>query len=244
MSNATHWDLRADLAALFRIVAEFDWHESVANHFSVAVSADGNHFLMNPRGRHFSRIKASDLLMLDSEDSGVMSSADAPDPTAWHLHSAMHRTVPQARCILHLHPPYATALSALTNPAIIPIDQTSARFFNRVSVDSEYGGMADEESEAQRIVRALGNNNVLMLRNHGIMVLGDSVGDAFDTLYHVERACRTIMLAYGSGQPIAIIADEIAEKTATDWEKYKPDGLVHFEETKMAMLGDDTSYHE
>lgn len=244
MSDDTYRDLRVDLAAAFRIAAHFDWHESVANHFSVAVSPDGHQFLINPAGRHFSLIKASDLLVVDSRDDSVLNGPVAPDPTAWHLHSNMHRTVPQARCILHLHPPYATALSALADPSIIPIDQTSARFYNRVSIDSVYGGMADEESEAQRIVRSLGANNVLILRNHGTMVVGDSVGDAFDTLYHVERACRTIMIAYASGQPIVKIADDVAEKTARAWEKYKPDGLVHFDEMKNVLLRTDASFQD
>lgn len=244
MANDAYWDLRVDLAAAFRIAAHFDWHESVANHFSVAVSGDGDQFLINPAGRHFSLIKARDLLLLNAYDDSVLKDAVAPDPTAWHVHSNMHRTVPQARCILHLHPPYATALSCLTDPSIIPIDQTSARFFNRVSIDSNYGGMADVDSEAQRIVRSLGPHNVLILRNHGIMVVGDSVGDAFDTLYHVERACRTIMIAYASGQAIARISQEVAEKTARDWEKYKGDGLIHFEQMKTLLLRDDPSYCE
>lgn len=244
LSDDANWDLRVDLAAAFRIAAHLDWHESVANHFSVAVFGDGNQFLINPAGRHFSLIKASDLLLLDSEDDSVLGHAVAPDPTAWHLHSNMHRTVPQARCILHLHPPYATALSSLADPSIIPIDQTSARFYNRVSIDSIYGGMADEESEAQRIARSLGANNVLILRNHGVMIVGDSVGDAFDTLYHVERACRTIMITYASGQPIAEISGDVAEKTALAWQKYKPDGLVHFEEMKKVLLKIDGSYRE
>lgn len=244
MSNDAHWNLRMDLAAAFRIVAHLDWHESIANHFSVAVPGEGNHFLINPRGRHFSRIRASDLLLLDPRERGVLDRADAPDPTAWHLHSTMHRVVPHARCILHLHPTYATALSALANPTVIPIDQTSARFFNRVSVDAAYGGMADAEGEAARIVEALGENRVLILRNHGVMVVGDSVGDAFDTMYHLERACRTVMLAYASGQPITQIPNDVAEKTAQDWERYRADGLVHFEETKTVLLGNDLGYRD
>ena len=243
MPSEVDWDLRADLAAAFRIAAYLDWHESVANHFSVAVPGSDS-FLINPRGRHFSLIKASDLLLLDASDASVLSSTDGPDPTAWHLHSRMHRTLPHARCILHLHPPYATALSTLKDPAVIPIDQTSARFFNRVSIDDAYGGMADEEAEANRIVQSLGSNSVLMLRNHGIMVVGDSIGDAFDALYHVERACRTIMLALGSGRPIAKISDDIAEKTALAWEKYKDDGRIHFEEMKKVISKQDDSFRQ
>lgn len=98
------WQLRVDLAAAFRLAAMYEWHEAVANHLSLAVSGDGQKFLMNPRWRHFSRIKASELLLLDSEDRTTMTRPDAPDLTAWSIHGRIHATVPQARCIIHLHP--------------------------------------------------------------------------------------------------------------------------------------------
>ena len=107
------WQLRVDLAAAFRLAAHFDWHEAVANHLSLAVSADGKKFLMNPRWKHFSRIRASDLILLDSDDKTTMNRPDAPDLTAWSIHGRMHAGVPQARCIIHLHTPYATALASL-----------------------------------------------------------------------------------------------------------------------------------
>src|SRR5207249_4599485 len=100
------WQQRVDLAAAFRLAADLGWHEAVANHFSLAVSPDGKKFLMNPRWRHFSRIKASELLLLDADDRETMNRLDAPDPTAWCIHGHIHAAVPQARCILHVHPPY------------------------------------------------------------------------------------------------------------------------------------------
>jgi len=94
---------RIDLAASFRWAARYNWHEAVANHFSVAVNEDGTEFLMNPNGMHFSRIKASDLLLLDAKNPDTLNSPDAPDATAWGLHGAVHRNVPWARCALHIH---------------------------------------------------------------------------------------------------------------------------------------------
>src|SRR5690606_17970521 len=101
--------LRTDLAAAFRLCAHFDWHESVGNHFSAATSADGKKFLMNPRWRHFARVKASELLLLDADDSETMARPNAPDASAWCIHGAIHRAKPEARVLLHCHPPYATA---------------------------------------------------------------------------------------------------------------------------------------
>ena len=112
-TNTAEKQLRVDLAAAFRLSAHFDWHEAVANHFSLAVSPDGKQFLMNPRWMHFSRIRASDLLLLNAEDKSTMDRPDAPDLTAWSLHGRLHALLPHARCIIHLHPPYATALASL-----------------------------------------------------------------------------------------------------------------------------------
>ena len=95
-ANILHYEQRVDLACAFRWAARLNMHEGVANHFSVAVSEDGAQFLMNPNGRHFSRITASDLLLLDANDPETMAQENAPDPTAWYLHGAIHRNVPHA----------------------------------------------------------------------------------------------------------------------------------------------------
>ncbi len=108
-----YYEDRVNLAAVFRMAARLDMHESVANHFSYVVSEDGSQFLVNPIGRHFSNIRASELLLLDANDDSTMKKPNAPDPTAWAIHGSMHRNVPQARCILHLHPKYATVLASI-----------------------------------------------------------------------------------------------------------------------------------
>src|ERR1700674_5599069 len=142
---------RVDLAASFRWFARLNMHESVANHLSVAVSADGTQFLINPRGRHFSRISASDLLLLDANDPSALARADAPDPTAWHLHARLHARLPQARCVMHLHPKYATALACLEDPTLYPIDMNTMRFFGRVALDGQFSGMALADREGDRV---------------------------------------------------------------------------------------------
>ena len=116
------WEQRVDLAAAFRLAAINNWHEAVGNHFSLAVSTDGKRFLMNPRWKHFSAVRASDLLLLDSDDPSTMDRADAPDVTAWCIHGRLHALAPQARCVLHLHPIYATVMAALAKPEIKPVD--------------------------------------------------------------------------------------------------------------------------
>ncbi len=234
--------LRIDLAAAFRLAVHFDWHESVANHFSAAVSDDGKTFLLNPRWKHFASLCASDLLLLNTDDDTVMTSDNAPDPSAWCIHGNIHAAVPQARVLLHCHPPYATALCGLKDPVIKPIDQNTARFYNRVAVDLSFGGIADDNAEGQRIASAFGNHSIMMMGNHGVSVAAETVAEAFDQLYFLERAARTMVLAYSTGQPLSIMDDDLAEKTAAGWDDYTDMSIAHFEQMKQQLDLTDSSW--
>lgn len=238
------WQMRVDLAAAFRLAAMFDWHEAVANHLSLAVSPDGKKFLMNPRWKHFSRIRASDLLLLDSNDRSTMDQPNAPDLTAWSIHGRMHANVPQARCIIHLHPAYATALASLANPEILPIDQNTARFYNRIAFDMDYGGMANTDAEGDRLGSMLGNKQIMMMGNHGVLVCAATVAEAFDLTYYLERACRNLVLAYSTGQPLHVMSPAVAEKTAQEWEADRDQFHAHFAEMKAILDEKDPSYAE
>jgi ribulose-5-phosphate 4-epimerase/fuculose-1-phosphate aldolase len=240
--QAAEWALRVDLAAAFRIVARLDWHESVGNHFSAAVSADGKRFLMNPKWRHFTAIKASELLLLDSEDRNTMQRADAPDASAWAIHGQLHARIPAARCILHLHPPYATALAALADPSLLPIDQNTARFYGQIAHDLDYGGLADSEEEGARLAAVLGEQRILMMGNHGVLVAAATVAEAFEDLYFLERSARTLMLAYATGKPLHVMTPELARRTAEDWKGYAPSAFAHFEALKHQLDAEDSSY--
>ena len=234
--------LRVDLAAAFRMAAELGWHEAVANHFSLAVSADGRRFLMNPRWRHFAHIRASELLRLDAGDPETMSRSDAPDASAWCIHGHIHRALPLARCILHVHPPYATAVASLADPAIKPIEQNTARYFNRVAIDRGYGGIADNDEEGRRLVAVLGDNRRAILGNHGVLVVAGTVAEAFDDLYYLERACQTLVLAYSTGQRLNVMPPELAERTARSCDDYKEAAFSHFAEMKRLLDAKDPSY--
>ncbi|HXP74484.1 MAG TPA: class II aldolase and adducin N-terminal domain-containing protein [Stellaceae bacterium] len=241
---ADEQQLRIDLAAVFRMAARLGWHEAVANHFSLAVSADGKKFLMNPKRRHFSKIKASELLLLDTEDKGTMNRPNAPDASAWCIHGHLHARVPQARCILHVHPPYTTAIACLADPEIKPIDQNTARFYNRVAIDLAYGGIADHDAEGERLADAFGNHSRMMMGNHGVVVLADTVAEAFHDLYYLERACQTLILAYSTGQKLNIMPHKVAEHTAQGWLGYKDSAFAHFAEMKAILDEEEPSYAE
>lgn len=234
-------ELRIDMAALFRIVAKLGMHEAVANHFSAAVSPDGKKFLLNPKWRHFSRITASDLLLLDVDDKQAMTRPDI-DPTAWAIHGQVHRLMPRARVVMHLHPVYATTIATLKSPTILPIDQNTARYFKRVAVDTDFAGMANSESEGARLAELLGNHSRLMMGNHGVMVVAATVGEAFDDIYTLERACQILVQAYATGQALNVLSDEVAEITARDWEGITDFSIAHFEEMKAILDKEDPTY--
>ena len=209
--------LRAELACVLRLAAFHDFHEGVANHFSVAVSDDGRRFLMNPAGRHFSCVRSSELLLLDAQAETV---GDEVDASAWCLHGYFHRHLPQARCLLHTHMPYATALASLQDWHLLPIDQNACRFFNRVAYDEDFGGMLLAEEEAARQCRVIGDRSVLVMRGHGVLIAAPEVALAYDLMYHFERSCRNQWLALTTGRPLFLVPDEVAEKTAQQWEGY------------------------
>ena len=163
-------ELQKDLAAAFRWTAKLNMHEGIANHFSVC-QPDSNNFYVNGSGMHFSTIKASDLILVEqSKIEEIKKNPDLVDPTAINIHGAMHKKVPHARCILHVHSKYATALSALKDPTLPPIDQNSMRFYNRVAVFDDFGGLGFEE-ESNKMAACIGNHRTMLLANHGILTI-------------------------------------------------------------------------
>ncbi len=235
-SNLTHWAERVDLAAAFRWTVHLNMHEAVANHFSLAVNADGSRFLINPNLRHFSRIKASDLLELDANDPTTMDRPDAPDATAWGLHGAIHRAHPHAACVMHVHSIHATILASLADSRLPAIDQNSAMFFDRHVVDDAYGGMAFE-AEGARCAQLLANPKIttLIMGNHGVLIVGRTVAETFNRLYYFERSAETYIRALQTGQPLRVLPDAVAEKTAQEWEALPDFAIGHLAEIK-AML--------
>jgi ribulose-5-phosphate 4-epimerase/fuculose-1-phosphate aldolase len=236
--------LRIDLAAAFRLCARFGWHESVGNHFSAALSGDGRRFLMNRKWRHFATIRASDLQALDVDDRDIMFGPDAPDASAWCIHGNAHARVPSARVILHCHPIAATTLTTLADPRLLPIDQNTARFFGRYAIDPECGGIADHDDEGIRIAGLLAQAPTLIMANHGVTCVGETVAEAFENLYFLEKAAETLLRAYATGRPLQVMSDAIAEHTALGWDAYRGMAFAHFDHLKSVLDAQDPSYRD
>lgn len=241
--NFDHAEARVDLAAAFRWTARLGMNEAVANHFSLAVSEDGKRFLINPNQRHFARIRASDLLLLDADDPDVLKRPDAPDPTAWGLHGSIHRLVPHARCVMHVHSIFATVLASLEDSTLPPIDQNTAMFFGRTVIDGNYGGLAFEE-EGTRCAKMLSDPRiqVMIMGNHGVLVIGQSVAEAFNRLYYFERAAETYIRALQTGRKLRVLSDTIAESVAAEMEVYPDMAERHLSELKAILDEQEPGY--
>ena len=234
---------RVDLTAALRWAAKLNLHEGVANHFSLAINDSGSRFLMNPNQRHFSRIKASELIEIDVNDSEVLTGPDAPDITAWGLHGSIHRHCRHARCVMHVHSNYATVLAALADSRLPPIDQNAAMFYNRYVIDEAYGGLALED-EGERCAQLLHDpkKRVMIMGNHGLLVVGASVADTFNRLYYFERAAGTYIQALQTGRELRVLSDEVAEKTAQQLEAYPEQDERHFAELKAILDNEGSDY--
>lgn len=123
-----------------------------------------------------------------------------------------------------------------------PIDQNTMRFFNRVATDECFGGMALSNEEGDRLARCIGDKNVLLMGNHGVMVVGASIAEAFDTMYYFERACETLITAYSTGKPLRIVSDNVAQLTATQWDDYKQLSFDHLDEIKAILDEEEPDY--
>ena len=244
LTKMMHEKERIDLACAFRWTARMGMHEAVANHLSLAVNKEGNKFLINPI-KHFSRIKASDLLLLDTNAPPDINDPLGPDPTAWGLHGAIHRNCPHAVCVLHAHPIYSTVLASLNDSNLPPIDQNAASFYNRYVIDKNYGGLAFEE-EGERCAAMLNDplKKVMIMGNHGVLVIGADVADVFNRFYYFERAAETYIKSLWTQKPLRILSDKIAEKTALELENYPDLSMIFFDNLKALLDEEEPSYRD
>jgi|TARA_B110000046_G_scaffold28893_1_gene30098 ribulose-5-phosphate 4-epimerase/fuculose-1-phosphate aldolase len=246
--NINNDEERKDLAAAFRWAERSNLHEAVANHFSLAVNPEGTKFLMNPNMWHFSRIKASDLLLLDVNDKSVLDKENAPDATAWGLHGAIHKMCPHARCIMHVHSVFATALASLEDCILPPINQVASIFFGRQIADKQYGGLAFEE-EGARCAKLLSNSlkHTMIMGNHGVLIFGKNVAETFNRLFYFERAAEIYINALQTGKELSILDDITAEKTANELDNEEfpnPAGTAFLREIRLILDQENSNYKD
>jgi ribulose-5-phosphate 4-epimerase/fuculose-1-phosphate aldolase len=204
---------RIDLAACYRLAAHFHLNEGIDNHLTMLVPGHDDRFLLAPFGLHWSEVRASDFMVIDF--AGRMLSGRGPiEDTALYIHLPVHKLAPHARVALHTHMPYATALTMLENPRLQMAHQNAVMFHDDIAYEADYGGLALDASEGERLARALGSKSVLFMRNHGVLVVGQTVAEAFERLYFLERAAMTLVLALSTGRPLHLIPEAVVRATA------------------------------
>lgn len=201
--------LREDLALALRAAAHHGLAEGVCNHFSVELPDGSGRFLLNPRGLLWSEVQGDDIVLVDG-DGAVLAGRHAVEPTAMFIHAAIHRLCGQA-CVLHVHAPYATALTLTAERQLdTTLSQNAMRYHGRTAADAHYNGLALDVSEGERIARAMGQADVAFLGNHGVVVCGTRIDHAYDDLYYLERACMVQVIAQSTGRPLLPVSAAIA----------------------------------
>ena len=208
--SAEEWQTRVDLAACYRLVASYGWDDLVFTHITAKIPGVENQFLINPYGMFFSEITASSLVKIDL--NGNKLDADNPfpiNPAGFTIHSAIHAARHDAKCVLHVHTPNGVAVSAQKN-GVLPISQQSIFVLASLAYHN-YEGVALNEDEKPRLVRDLGDKTFFMLRNHGLLTVGESIADAFQAMYIFESTCMIQVRAQAGGGDLIPIPQPILD---------------------------------
>jgi len=231
---------RIDLAAALRLAVRFGLNEGIDNHFTVMLPGAGDRFLLHPFGFHWSELTASDLIVVDYDGRTVEGEGEA-ESTAFHIHSRIHKSSPRAGCVLHTHMSYATALTMVEGGRLEPAHQNALRFYDDVAYDDTFNGLVFDIDEGDRLARCLTEKRVLFCGNHGVIVIGRTVAEAFDDLYFLERACQVQILAMSTGRPLRKVKDEVAKATFgnCDTGQY---AHQHFSALKRLLDRDEPDY--
>ena len=231
-----------ELAAAFRAAAFYGFNEGIDNHFSLAVPGHDDLFLLNRYGPHWSEISADDILTIDFEGN-VVDGEGEWETSAFMIHRGCHQARPSARAVFHTHMPYATALSLTVGGFDSKLSQNAMLFHQRVA-HLAYGGLVDAAAEGCRFGEVIGDDiTVVMLENHGVMVIGVDVADAWQKLYFFERACQVQVLAQSTGQPLIRVSDGIAEHTAAQWLNEAPKAATQFAAVQRVVDGTASRLH-
>jgi ribulose-5-phosphate 4-epimerase/fuculose-1-phosphate aldolase len=206
------WQARVDLAAAYRLVAHYGWDDLIFTHISARVPGSEHHFLINPYGLMFEEIKASSLVKVDLDGTIVSKTSYIINPAGFTIHSAVHAAREDALCVMHLHTDYGIAVSAQKD-GLLPISQ-QALFPLASLAYHDYEGLALNDAEKPRLVADLGAKNNLILRNHGLLTIGNSAAEAFLSMYILERACRIQILAQSGGAELVPVPDQILNGVA------------------------------
>lgn len=235
---------RVELAAAHRLAARFGYDDGIWNHFSLKAPGRPGRYLVKAHGLLCNEITASNLIIVDADGNTVEGQGEA-ERSGVCIHSTIHTTKADAACILHAHPRYTTWLSMVEDGRLLPVNQNSLRFYGRISYDDDYGGLALEADEGQRMAAVLGANKVLLLANHGVIVTGATVAEAFHDLYYLELCCKDQFTIVSSGAPPRLIPPEVVAHTVAQFEGEGATGAeLYFEALKRRLDAEEPDYRD
>eukprot|EP00884_Botryococcus_braunii_P019577 jgi/Botrbrau1/6302/Bobra.0339s0013.1 len=240
------WQARVDLAAAYRILENMNMVDGINNHLTATIPGEPNHFLVHPFGLKWSEVTASNLVKVDV-DGNVVSGRGFPEATAFWIHSRLHmgredRGIPTG-CVMHTHQPWTSALLCLQEPEFPMIHQNCLFFYDSI-VFEDYNGLVLDNSEGLRLAEVLGHKSVLLHKNHGVMVCGKTVAQAFDSIYYLEKASEIIVKAMSCGRPLNIIPTPVCEDFKAKIDKIDGEyGRLLLEGCKRELLrGKDADF--
>lgn len=208
--DSAEWQTRIDLAAAHRLAVMQDFSEGIFNHFTATVPGKSDRFLVLPFGLHWSEVTASSLMEV-SYDGKILIGHGELERSTFAIHAPIHRFNPKARAVLHTHMPYATALTRLKDSRIQAIGQGEIGCMKSISYDEHYPGLASDTNEGDRLARALGDKSILFMANHGVLVVGETVAEAYDRLYYLERACQVQLYAMWTNRELRPVDPDVVD---------------------------------
>jgi len=206
-------EARIHLAAAYRLATLDDLEEGIDNHLTMSVPGRDGQYLILPFGLHWSEARASDLVVY-GEDGRTLEGSGVVERSAHCIHTPIHR-ITGAKVVLHTHQPWALTLNMLEDNRLLPLSQTAAFFHGQIAYDDTYSGVADTLQEGERLARLMSAQPIVFMKNHGVLVVGETVAQAYRRLYKLERVCRNQVLALGTGRPLQVLSDEIVARVNT-----------------------------
>ncbi|MFC3125653.1 class II aldolase/adducin family protein [Pseudoroseomonas globiformis] len=235
-------DLREDLACAYRLLAQFGMTDLVYTHLSVRIPGEGHRFLVNPYGLLFEEITASSLVAVDAEGEPLQHTEWPVNPAGFVIHSAVHRAVSRAQCVMHTHTLAGMTVAAQAG-GLLPLNQMNMELHDRVAMH-EYEGIAadDNLSERERIVRDLGDKPCLILRNHGLLTIGRTVAEAFYWMYYLEQSCRIQVAAQSTGAALSMPSPEMVARVREQAQDSPVKGWLPWQALKRKMDREQPGY--
>jgi ribulose-5-phosphate 4-epimerase/fuculose-1-phosphate aldolase len=243
MVSDSEWETRVELAAAFRAAYHFGWNRTISNHMTARLPGKPNQFLMNPRGLGWHEITASDLIKLDFDGNVLSETELMPGPAGLNFHSAILKAKPEIDCTIHLHAMQGVVVSAL-DEGLRFYDQDSCTIYGQVSYH-DFEGLAEEKDEAPRIIADLGDRFTMIMRNHGLLTVGRTIGEAFIYMDKLLHACETQMRIMSTGGKAREVSKEVCEHTFRQMEARrgsKPSGELEWKMYMRMMQRLDPSF--